>query len=273
MPAGKARSTADTTHRYPAGMTPRRLLIPAIALLAAGAAWWFGAHPGAVTIPAATWRIGKGTEVKQGQNYDELAAETPFRLAFACDETRHVYVFSHNPQDGTVQLFPCAELRSDLTQPLPPGRPVLPGQRDGRELAWTTRSQILPLTTFVAIAAREPVPELEQLASHLRRWSTSVLADGSMQVTKPGTGASSEVQGKPGEPWASPLLQAAADMFTSESLVNGPMQPMAGRAGVWCTAWRVKEKPGTAKPFDPQNPLLPEALKALQANPAPPDRR
>lgn len=273
MPEPKAHSTTAGGRSYLAGMNRRKVLLPALALLAAGTAWWFGAGAGALVIPAATWRIGTGIDIKQGQNYDELAAETPLRLAFACDETRFVYVFSHSEQDGTVLLFPAAELRSDLSQPLQPGRPVLPGKRDGRDLAWTTRSQILPLTTFVAIAAREPVPELENLLPKLRRWSTAVLADGTMQVTKPGTTIGGVVEGKPSEPWASPLLQAAADQFASATMVNGPMQPMGGRDGVWCTAWRVKEKPGTAKPFDPQKPMLPDALKPLQAHPAPPDKR
>lgn len=272
MPAS-ADSTRAPTARYPFAMDRRRLLVPAIALLVAGGLWWFGRGDAQRTIPAATWRLGTGTDVKQGQNYDELPAETPVRLAFGCEEPRHVYVFSHSRQDGTVLLFPSEDLRSDLAQPLPAGRPVLPGKRDGRELAWTTRSQILPLTTFVAIASREPLPELDALLPRLRRWSTSVLADGSMQVTKPGTTSGTEVLGKPGEPLPSPLLQAAADAFASETLINGPMRPLAGHDGVWCTAWRVKEKPGSAKAFDPQNPVLPEALRPLQANPSPPDKR
>lgn len=261
---------------YVGGMTRRRLLFPAFAVLAALAATWatrWLSPLAPITVPAATWRHGHGDEIHHGRNYEELAAETAVRLSFACDEPRHVYVFSHSREDGTLQLFPHEALRSDLAQPVPPGRPVLPGRRAGRDLAWTTRSGIRALTTFVAIAAREPVPELEALLGKVRHWSTSVLADGSMQVTQPALAANEPLLGKPGDPWAAPILAAAAELFTSETDVNGPMLPLAPRDGVWCTAWRVKEKPGTGKPFDPQHPELPEALKPLQAMPAPPERR
>ncbi len=157
-------------------MNARLVLMPAVAVLAA-VCLWYGQQPPATPpgVPAATWRLGAGADFRQGRNYDDVAAESPIRLAFHCDEPRFVYVFSHSPEDGTILLFPSPGVRSDLTQPLAVGHAVLPGNRDGKELVWNSRRQVSVTTTFVVVAARERIAELEALLPRLRRWTNTAL--------------------------------------------------------------------------------------------------
>ncbi|HEX6812996.1 MAG TPA: hypothetical protein VF384_15330 [Planctomycetota bacterium] len=229
-------------------MNVRLVLIP-LAAAAVGLVVWklapASAANGPTPTPAATWRIGLGTEIKQGRNYDELPAESPIRLSFTCSEPRHVYVFSHSAEDGTVLMFPSADLKGGLTNPLPAGNTVLPGASGDsvsgqKELAWTTRSGILAATTMVVIASREKVPELEALIGKVRFWSTSVLRTGDMVVTKAKEGM--EVLGPPRSAVPSPLLQRAADRAITETMVNGPMHPDTTLPGVWTASWKVVEK-------------------------------
>jgi hypothetical protein len=151
---------------------------------------------------------------------------------------------------------------------------VLPGKHDGKELAWTTRSEILATTTYVIVAAAEPVPELEALLPRLRRWTSSVLTSAAMLVTLPGNLEPSDLAGAPRQGWPVPLLQTAADRFVTATVVNGPLEPVAERPGVWASAWRVKETPGTGKAREGGLPALPDALKPLVAPAAPaPEKR
>lgn len=228
-------------------MNRRTLLLPVCAALLAAAFWKFSPAPAGTpdATPAATWRIGDGATIKQGVNYDDLAAESPIRLAFACSEPRHVYVFSHSNTDGTILLFPSPDVKGDLTNPLPAGNSVLPGRFETKDLAWTTRTGVLPVTTFVVVAARAPIAELDALLPHLRRWTNSVLTDRSMGVTNPKGG---DVQGKPPQPLPSPLLQRASALADTATLVNGPLQPDQEFAGVWIGSWRVREKPAATPP-------------------------
>jgi hypothetical protein len=253
-------------------MNRRALLLPALALAAAAVAWQL-ARRDSDGVPAATWRLGGGGEVRQAQNYDELPAESPLRLSLTCTEPRFVYVFSHSAEDGTLLLFPTPDLGSDLPTPVGAGNHVLPGRRDGQDLAWTTRSQILATTTYVVIAARERVAELETLLPRLRRWSTSVLPDRSMQVTNPTTAPSDGITGLPRQGWPSPLLARAAERFAAETMVNGPLQPAADLPGVWFGALRIKEQPGTAQVGEPGRPKLPAAIEKLQLPTPAPDKR
>lgn len=219
-------------------MNRRVLLLPMIAVVAALAVW--KAAPMLASAPAATWRVGNDAAMRQGRNYDDLPAESPVRLAVTCDEPCHVYVFSHSETDGTILLFPSPDLQSDLHNPLAKGSHVLPGKLDGKEPAWTTRSGVLPVTTFVVVAAREPVPQLEALLPRLRRWTNSVMTDRSLGVTRP---KDVEVAGAPRQPLPDPLLQRAAERSFTEELVNGPLAPDAQLDGVWVGSWRVREKP------------------------------
>ncbi len=225
-------------------MNVRLVLVPAIVVILAIAIWKLSpATPDQVPTgtPAATWRVGLGTEIRQGRNYDELAAESPVRLSFACDERRYVYVFSHSAEDGTLLLFPSPALKGGLDNPLPAGNSVLPGTASEKEIAWTTRSGIRSVTTFVAIAARERIDELEALIGQVRLWSNSIFTDGRMEVTKPKEGV--PVVGAPNEKgFPSPLLQRAAERAITESMPNGPMQPDATLPGVWVASWKVHEK-------------------------------
>jgi hypothetical protein len=254
-------------------MNRRALLLPALALCAAAAMWQFSRPAGGTEVPAATWRLGGPADTRQAQNYDLAPAETPLRLSLTCSEPRFVYVFSHSTEDGTLLLFPATELGSDLPAPLGAGNHVLPGRRDGHELAWTTRSQILATTTYVVVTARERVAELETLLPRLRRWSTSVLPDRSMQVTNPTTAPTDGMVGLPRQPWPSKLLVAAAERFANETMVNGPLQATAENQGIWFGALRLKEQPGTAKVGEPGQPKLPEAIEKMQLPAPAPDKR
>lgn len=227
-------------------MNVRAVVVPLLAVGAAVAIWLSSSPTGPSGVPAATWRIGTGTDVRQGRNYDELPAESPIRLSFHCDEARYVYVFSHSTEDGTLLLFPSPDLRGDVPNPVPAGGAVLPGSHDDKELAWTNRAQILATTTFIVVAAAGPVAELEALLPKLRRFSNTVLPDGSMQVTNPRD--PSLLIGKPREPLPSALLQRAADASLDETLVNGPLRADAANAHVWIGSWRVKERRDAAKP-------------------------
>jgi hypothetical protein len=192
-------------------------------------------------VPAATWRTGAGADVKQARNYDELPAETQVQLSFTCDQSRYVYVFSHSDTDGTLLLFPSPDVKSNRVQPLPPGQSTLPGKRDDKELAWTTRADVVPTTTFLVVAAAEPIPELQALMPKLRRWTNSALTSQAMSVTNPATGT--ELAGGPRQPLPEPLLQRAADLSLTATLINGPLTPDSQRANTWLGSWRVKEKP------------------------------
>lgn len=233
-------------------MNARAVLLPAV-VVATAAALWFGQGPTVTPVPAATWRIGAGTDFRQGRNYDDVPAESPIRLVFTCSEPRFVYVFSHSLEDGTILLYPSPGVRSDLTQPVAAGHQVLPGRRDGKELAWNSRRQVSITTAFVVVAARERIAELEALLPRLRRWSNTAMTDGSMQVTTPGAGA--EVLAGPRTPLPDPLLQRAADLSFTATVVNGPLQADAQRDGVWIGSWRIRE-PASAQPATPPN-LMP----------------
>ncbi len=219
-------------------MNARIVLVPAIVALAALGMWMAQAAP--VGVPAATWRLGVGTDTKPGINYNELPAESLFRLSFTCDEPRFVYVFSHSIEDGTLLLFPSPNVKSDLVQPVPAGHAALPGRRDDKELAWTTRTQISATTTLLVIAAREKVADIEALLPQLRRWTNTALMDGTMQVTNPASGT--EVTTGQRTPLPLPLLQRAADVSLTEPLINGPLRLDQGADGVWIGSWRVKEQ-------------------------------
>lgn len=235
-------------------------------LIAAGIAliiWQMQTQPGPSPIPAATWRVKVGDEYRQAKNYHELAQETAVRLSFTCSESCYVYVFGHSPTDGTLLMFPSPELKRDLDNPIPAGQATLPGQFGGKDVTWTTRADVLGLTTFVAVAAKEPIADLEKLSRQLRRWSNSVLPDRSLQITNPAGGG--EVLGKPGTDWPNAILKRAADRTTGETIVNGPMQPDEHIAGVWSCSVRVKEavnpnqkkggiNTGPLKPFDVSQP-------------------
>jgi hypothetical protein len=225
-------------------MNTRLVLIPVAAAAIAFAVWKFApASPadGPKPTPASTWRIGLGADFKPGRNYHELAAESPIRLSFTCSEPRYVYVFSHSLEDGTVLMFPSPDLKGGLANPLPAGNTVLPGVSGDNELAWTTRSGILAVTTMVAIASRERIPELELLIGKVRYWSNTVLTTGDMVVTKAKEGM--EVLGPPrSTQFPSPLLQRAAELAITDDLPNGPMHADTVLPGVWATSWKVIEQ-------------------------------
>lgn len=221
-------------------MNARRWVLPALAVVAGIVVWkaWPDRGSG---IPACTWRVGSGTDIRQGRMFDELAPETPIRLSCWCDEPRHLYVFSHSAEDGTLLLWPSPLLQSDLSQPLPAGTNVLPGRWQGNDIAWTSRTGVRAVTQFVVVAAREPVKELEELLPHVRQWTNTVFPDHSVQVTKP-PGAT-ELRGTPGsKEFPSSLLQRAATRNPGTAMPNGPLEPDGILAGVWTGSWSCVEK-------------------------------
>lgn len=221
-------------------MRIRRILVPAIALAAAWVIWRF--NP--VTTPpalAGTWRVGLGADTAQGRQYDELPADTPFRFSLHSTRPQHVYLFSFSAEDGTLLLFPAPGLRTDGKNPLPAGNTVLPGKDGSTDLAWTTRSGIRALTSVIAIAADEPIAELDALLPRLRHWSNTVFQDGAMNVTAPTD--STQWIGKPGEPPPSPMLQQIAGIqVLDDDPPNGEMKGLPGHFGVGYCKWMVKEQ-------------------------------
>lgn len=217
-------------------MNRRLWLVPAVVLLAAGAIWWQQAP----TAPAATWRIGTGTDIRQGRSFEALPPESPIRLSLHADAATYVYVFSHSREDGTLLLWPHASLHSDVTQPIPAGQTVLPGTHEGKELAWTTRTGVRAGTTYVVVAAADEIPELEALRSRLRHWSNSVFPDGGMLVTKP---ADTELVGPPlSVELPSPLLQRAVASSVGAVTPNGPLPADDVLPGVFTGCWRIVEQ-------------------------------
>jgi len=220
-------------------MNVRAVAVPVIAVGIALLVWQFRDGPGLSPVPSATWRVQIDDEYRQARNYGELAEETAVRLSFSCSEARHVYVFGHSRVDGTLLMFPSPELKSDLGNPVPAGHHTLPGTFDDKEVTWTTRAEILGLTTFVAVASAEPIADLEELSRSLRRWTNSVLPDQSLQITNPTSAA--EVKGAPRTDWPNAILKRAAERSNNEVIVNGPMAPDEQLAGVWSCSVHVKE--------------------------------
>lgn len=220
-------------------MNARTFVLPGIAVVVALAAWWQAPARVAPGTPAATWRVGPIDDFQQARNYHELSPESPLRLSLSCGEARHLYVFSHSAEDGTLLLFPSPDLKGSPRNPLPSGRTVLPGQRDGDALAWTTRSGIRATTSYVVVASAAPLQELESLLPRLRRWSNQVMPDESMQVTRPASEV--ELAGAPRQGWPADVLRRAADRAVAETQVNGPLHADEVVAEVWSSSFRVRE--------------------------------
>lgn len=221
-------------------MNARSVLLPVVALAAAAAIWVYFNPPQPAGVPAGSWRIGKGTDIHHAKNYEELPAGAAIRLDYHCSEPRHVYVFSHSEEDGTLLMFPSPDLQSDEANPLANGSHVLPGRRDGDDQHWVLRDGVLATTTYIAIASVEPVAELEELLPRLRRWSNTSLTDRSMGVTNPKGDV--EVAGRGRDRLPSALLLRAADRSLTATEVNGPMQPDGALPNVWTSSWRAKER-------------------------------
>lgn len=230
-------------------MNVRAIALPLIAAGIACGLWLMlpPKEPAATPVPAATWRAGAETDYRQVGNYLELDPETKLRLSYTCSEPRHVYVFSHSAEDGTILMYPSPDVRGGPKNPVAPGNTVFPGSHGDKVLFWTNRADILATTTFVVVAATEPVGELEALLPNLRRWTNSAMPSKSMQITNPSTGM--EVIGKPRMPLPSELLKRAADRTIAETVVNGPLAADT-LPNVWTSSLRVKE---VLQPKDPKD--------------------
>jgi hypothetical protein len=227
-------------------MNLRLLLLPACAL----AAYWIFAQTTATPQPtlACTWRHGPADRPVQGRNYVELPQETPLRLSLHTEQPVHLYVYSLSAQDGCLLLYPAPGLVGGLSNPLPAGQSVLPGQVETKALAWTSRSGIVGATVLLAIASHAPVAELEPLAGQLRQWSNRVFPDASMVVTKPPTppadAATAPLLGTPGTGWPHSLLEQAARQLREQTNPNGPMQALQGRPELRISSWKFVQQAG-----------------------------
>lgn len=230
-------------------MNVRAIALPLIAAGIACGLWLMlpPKEPAATPVPAATWRAGTETDYRQVGNYLELDPETQLRLSYTCSEPRYIYVFSHSTEDGTILMFPSPDVRGGPKNPVVPGNTVFPGSYGDKVLFWTNRAEILATTTFVVVAATEPVAELEALLPNLRRWTNSAMPSKSMQITNPPTGT--EVMGKPRMPLPTELLKRAADRTIAETIVNGPLAADT-LPNVWTSSVRVKE---ALQPKDPKD--------------------
>ena len=226
-------------------------MLPAIAVLAAAGFWWWRRPLDPIVVPAVAWRVGTDAAggFRQGINYDDVAPETAIRMQFRCDEPRHVYVFSHSLEDGTLLLFPSPQVKSDLANPIPAGAQVLPGKRDGKDLAWNSRRQVSATTTFLVVASTQPIAALDALLPRLRRWTNTALTDGSMQVMNPPDG---ERAAGPRTALPEALLQRAAEVSFTAEVINGPLAPDPLLPDVWIGSWRIRET-AAAPPEPPKN--------------------
>jgi len=137
-------------------------------------------------------------------------------------------------------MFPSPSITSDCDNPLPAGHTVLPGRREGEEVAWRTRPGIVGLTTYITIAAKAPVPELDELGPKLRRWTNTVFPDHSMGVMLPSSGA--DFAGKPRQELPLALLREAAALANVQVSPNGPMQLAQSGDEIYLSAWKVRER-------------------------------
>lgn len=219
-------------------MRARLILVPALALVAAGVIWKFAPPPAPAL--AGTWRLGLGADVKQPRQYDDVAPETPFRLSLTTTAPKHVYVFSLSAEDGTLLLFPAPGMRSDCANPLPAGNTVLPGKDGDKELAWNTRTGIVAVTTVLAIAADQPIAELDALLPRLRHWSNTVFQDGAMNVTQPADRTT--IVGKAHEAAPSPLLKQLTEIAVVDDNPSGALLPVPGLLGAQYSKWIFRER-------------------------------
>lgn len=213
-------------------MNPRLLTLPLFALAIGAALWWQHDRSLPAGVPACTWRIGdRGTAAEP---FEKVAAEAPIRLAIAGEGSWHWYVLSWSQEDGTIAWFPTAGLTTSLQNPLGGARVLLPGQRGERQLGWPMRSGIPGVTTWIAIASGQPLPELADHVAAVRQASNTVFGDGSVTVVMPKDGRPLD---GPMQPLTQALLQKA--MATPTTSTNGPMTLLPGRGDIWFAKWQA----------------------------------
>jgi hypothetical protein len=213
-------------------MKKRPLLLPLLVLAVGAAIWWQGGQQALPAVPACTWRIGdRPTAATQ---FEKIATEAPVRLAVAADRPWHWYVASWSQEDGLIALFPTPQLTTSAQNPIGVGRTLLPGKFGEHQLSWPMRGGVIGVTSFLAIASREPLPELAAYLATLRQASNQAFPDGSMSVANPKAG---EPVDGPNKPLSQPMLRKAFDLDASQH--NGPMAPMPGRGDIYIAHWRA----------------------------------
>lgn len=206
-------------------------------------------------LPAIEWRAGPAAAAAPATAYQPLAPDAHVTASIECDEPLHVYVASWSAEDGTIAWFPSGLLRSDLRNPLGAGAHELPGRCDGKRLSFRARPGH-GVTIWIAVAAREPLRELDETFARLRQVSNQTFTDGSIVVSNPR-------QGQPiaGPGTAPPGLLMEAAGLPPDAPPNGPMRAVDGRPGVWVAVWRtVAERDADGLPLR-QQPL--EALRPM----------
>lgn len=206
-------------------------------------------------LPAIEWRVGPADAAAPASAYQPLAPEAHVTANVVGGEPLHVYVASWSAEDGTIAWFPSGLLRSDLRNPIAAGAHELPGRCDGKRLSFRARPGH-GVTIWIAVAAREPLRELDETFARLRQVSNQTFTDGSIVVSNPRQGA--PIAG-PGSAPPGLLMDAAG--LPPDLPPNGPMRAVDGRPGVWVAVWRtVAERDAEGLPLR-QQPL--EALRPM----------
>ena len=211
-------------------MNPRLLTLPLFALAIGAALWWHQSQNLPAGVPACTWRIGDRATAAEA--FEKVPADAPIRLAIAGQGSWHWYVMSWSQEDGAIGWFPTPGLSSSLHNPLGGTRMLLPGERGGRQLGWPMRSGIAGVTTWIAVASEQPLPELVNHFAAVRQASNSVFGDGSMTVVMPPDGKPLD---GPRQPLTQALLQKA--LASPTEATNGPMTLLPGRGDIWFAKW------------------------------------
>lgn len=225
-------------------------------------------------LPAIEWIVGPPGGETTARPYHELAPETPLAAAITTREPLHCYVVSWSTEDGTIAWFPSPLLRSGARNPVSAGTTRLPGTIDGKPLGFRARTGHA-VTSWIAIASRTELRELEQLLPRLRQVSNMTFTDGSIVVSNPRRG---EPVAGPGTAPPEGLLRQAA-LLAERPAPDGPMTPLEGHDGVWIAIWRTVAtrgadgKPMLQDPLQPlrpmlQTPLAPDSLAPGNPTPA-----
>jgi hypothetical protein len=213
----------------------RTTLFLAIASLASLAVLLGGlALPALFPVPALRWRVGE--DRKQVDGFSEVKAGTQLLLEVSLPETAHVYVLSWSRIQGTIALFPSERLNTNLVNPLPPGKHVIPGVFDGEPMTWPSHNVIGPVS-YVVLASEHPLGEVEAVLPRLRQLGhmgkLAGVHDKEMYLFAPSGGMKAT---PPPESPAVPDLKAAIDDVQVSS--DGPLRKL--RAGVWARSFTLQ---------------------------------
>lgn len=215
----------------------RGRLIAALACLAVlGVAVTTGAMAFFVgETPRATWRFG--AELQTVGPFDEVSASDPMVLEVSLPFQAWVYLVCFNVARGCRAMFPSDYLATNLQNPLPAGTHRLPGQTDGKELAWAVPECSGEVASYILVVSTTPLPDLHKRMRVFLQIGNTAFADRSFGVYLPRGGKNVlPRQNK----ITHPILKQAA--FDHEAAIDGPMLEMKDRPGVFIKAMHVIPK-------------------------------